>query len=451
MIHTAALPRPYCLASSAMLPLLALSLCIPSPAEPQSPVRFEYAAKTICGLPRNVPNFELPLQPYATVLNVHNPTAAVVVLVKRLALGFPPGLERPGTVAPVALDTLPPGAALAIDCFDLRRRVSSLPAFFEGFVVIQSTGTLDVVGVYAVPGGVDVQQVRERPIPLGVAKPLYVSDSTHVAVYAPGATGNATPLRVITGPNTGFRGPAGIALDATGQLYVANQGNAITLYPPGATGNAPPAATLAGSSTGLNGPADIALGPAGQLYVTNALGNSITTYAPGATGNAAPTNTIAGSNTGLNGPQGIALDAVGRLYVANQFGNSITVYAPGATGNATPGATITGANTGLSGPEGIAFDAAGRLYVANRANNSITIYAPGATGNASPVAALTGAATGLSAPTGIALDPLGQLAVANFANLTVTVYAAGASGNATPAATINVASALLFSPVWVAF
>jgi sugar lactone lactonase YvrE len=447
----AATPRPYGLASAGMLLVLALSVCIPSTAETQSPFRFEYAAKIICGLPRNVRNVELPLQPYATILNVHNPTAAMVVLVKRLALAFPPGLEQPGTVVPVAVDTLLPNAALAIDCFDLRRRVSNLPPFFDGFVVIQSSGTLDVVGAYTVPGGIDVQQVQERPITVAAAKALYVSDSTHIAVYAPGATGNAPPLRVITGPNTGL-GAAGIAVDAADQLYVANQLlNSITLYAPGATGNASPTATIAGSNTGLNRPTDIALGPASQLYVANALGNSITTYAPGATGNATPVTTIAGSNTGLNQPQGIAIDALGRLYVANQLGNAITVYAPGVSGNAAPAATISGGNTGLSSPAGIAFDAAGRLYVADRASNSITVYAAGATGNASPVAAIAGGATGLGAPTGIALDALGQLAVANFASQTVTVYAAGASGNATPVATINVAIALLINPGWVAY
>jgi hypothetical protein len=137
-MRPAAVPRPYRQASFGRLLAPALALCIPSQAETQSPFQFEYAAKTICGLPRNVRNVELPLQRYATILNVHNPTAAMVVLVKRLALAFPPGLEQPGTVAPVALDTLLPDAALAIDCFDLRRRVSNLPSFFEGFVVIQA-------------------------------------------------------------------------------------------------------------------------------------------------------------------------------------------------------------------------------------------------------------------------------------------------------------------------
>ena len=60
-----------------------------------------------------------------------------------------------------------------------------------------------------------------------------------------------------------------------------------------------------GASTGLNGPTGIALDAAGNLYVANTLGNSITVYAPGASGDAAPVATISGGHTGLNGPIGI--------------------------------------------------------------------------------------------------------------------------------------------------
>ena len=46
----------------------------------------------------------------------------------------------------------------------LRRRVAKVAQlpFFEGFVVVTSTDSLDIVAVYTVPGGIDVVQVPER-------------------------------------------------------------------------------------------------------------------------------------------------------------------------------------------------------------------------------------------------------------------------------------------------
>src|SRR5207245_6458234 len=153
---------------------------------------------------------------------------------------------------------------------------------------------------------------------------------------------------------------------------VANYyGSSITVYAPGASGNASPSTTIAGSNTGLSWPWGIARDAVGNLYVVNSWSSSgstsITVYAPGASGNATPSATITGNNTGLSSPHGIALDAAGRLYVANGGSNTITVYAARATGNAAPIATIAGANAGLSGPMGLACDAGGRLDVGNAA------------------------------------------------------------------------------------
>src|SRR5438034_700103 len=127
-------------------------------------------------------------------------------------------------------------------------------------------------------------------------------------------------------------------------LYVVNSGaNSVAAYAPGASGDATPIDTIAGSNTGLNAGGALALDSAGNLYVANYYGSSITVYAPGANGNATPSTTIAGSNTGLSWPWGIARDAAGNLYVVNSWSSSgstsITVYAAGASGNATPSAT----------------------------------------------------------------------------------------------------------------
>jgi hypothetical protein len=93
-------------------------------------------------------------------------------------------------------------------------------------------------------------------------------------------------------------------------LFVTNQAStSVTEYAPGASGNATPVATIAGPNTGLDEAAGVAIDPSGNLFVTNVSGNSVTEYAPGAGGNAIPLATIEGSDTGLDGPFGIAVAA----------------------------------------------------------------------------------------------------------------------------------------------
>jgi hypothetical protein len=61
--------------------------------------------------------------------------------------------------------------------------------------------------------------------------------------FASGASGNVTPVRTITGAATKLFGVSGIAADAAGTLYVANN-NYVTEYAAGASGNATPIAQI---------------------------------------------------------------------------------------------------------------------------------------------------------------------------------------------------------------
>src|SRR5438552_7737169 len=258
-------------------------------------------------------------------------------------------------------------------------------------------------------------------------------------------TAGTTPgTAVVAATSAGISATATVTVLAAGKpLYVANEvfGSSITVYAPGASGNATPTATIAGDNTGLSFPFGVALDGAGNIYVTNSASsvggsNSITVYAAGASGNATPAATIAGGNTGLDFPTGIALDGTGNIYVGNSGGNitvdgSITVYAAGASGSATPTATIASGNTVLSIQQGIALDGAGNIYVANIVSNSITIYAAGTNGNATPAASIAGGNTGLSLPVGIALEGAGNLYVTNFSGTSVTAYGTGGRGEST--------------------
>jgi len=130
--------------------------------------RFQYVAKFVCGTPtpRDTSRFQIVVQRYATVINVYSPTDTAQIW-KKLALGYPEGNERPGALIPFASDTLLPGHAFAIDCRDVATKAKQRPgSFFDGFVIILSSGPLDVVGIYTVPGGIDVADAKEHAIKL---------------------------------------------------------------------------------------------------------------------------------------------------------------------------------------------------------------------------------------------------------------------------------------------
>jgi len=131
------------------------------PSGPDGGFPFQYAAKVVCGVQKEAQGV-VP-QNYATTINIHNPNPnGEARFLKKLALTIPPGGQKPGEIFPIGEHLLGSDGALATDCTDLRTRVAGLPPFFEGFVVLQSFASLDVVGVYTVPGGIDVVQVQER-------------------------------------------------------------------------------------------------------------------------------------------------------------------------------------------------------------------------------------------------------------------------------------------------
>src|SRR5262252_6186176 len=131
------------------------------------------------------------------------------------------------------------------------------------------------------------------------SRQIYVvnSDSRNVTAYPAASSGDvapsgeATPIRVIKGDATRLGYAAGLALDGTGRIYVANSGGSVTVYSGGANGDAAPSAIISGPGTGLDGPRAVALDHAGRIYVANWNSHSITVYAPDANGDATPTAT----------------------------------------------------------------------------------------------------------------------------------------------------------------
>ena len=232
---------------------------------------------------------------------------------------------------------------------------------------------------------------------------IYVSQAgNQVLVFAPEATGNAAPVRTIAGPNTALALPIGLALDASGNLYVANRmGAGVTVYPPGASGDVAPLRTLAAS--GMQAAEGIAIGKDGDVFVSTcpSCGNSgggqvaVFHFPAGATQS---DYSIAGQNTGFSDPGSIALDADQDLVVANSFGGTVATFAPGATGNAAPTQSFT--PSPATNLQAIAL-ADGTLFIATP-DGLLSLFPVSATGNAT--AAATFSSLSVQYPAGVAVD-----------------------------------------------
>ncbi|HYB92336.1 MAG TPA: hypothetical protein VEC38_14965 [Candidatus Binataceae bacterium] len=320
--------------------------------------------------------------------------------------------------------------------------------------VVNEAPIATIAGGFDLPAGIAVDSLGNIYVANETGGPFVpgTEDAGQITVYPPGSNGDTAPIATISGAATGLAQPLAIALDSSGNIYVANyhtantSGNleydsSITVYQAGSNGDARPMAIITGSHTLLpDFPQGIVLDSSGNLYVT---GGSVNVYPAGSNGNVPPAAIIKGPDTGLDGPYGIALDASGSLYVANADGGtnhlgSITIYAAGSSGDAAPLVTITSSSTGLDGASGIAVDSSGNIYVANQlAGGSVTIYSPGSYAAAAPIATIAGDKTRLYHPFGIAVDSRRNIFVLND-DKAITVYGEGSAGNVTPKATIKI-------------
>ncbi|HET6167342.1 MAG TPA: hypothetical protein VFE07_10990 [Marmoricola sp.] len=212
------------------------------------------------------------------------------------------------------------------------------------------------------------------------------AQSNAVLEFAAGATGDVAPATIISGPNTHLVDPFSIVLDPAGNVYVSNEGNlttgpapdftttvtdaSIVEYAAGARGDASPIRRLAGPLTGFNEPGSglgmLARDAFGDLDVTTLDRRTIEQFGPAANGDVAPIATIGGANTRLTGPIGIAVDSDREIVVDNQdVGSSMEVFSPGASGNDSPIRSIAGSNSELGLVMGVdVIDAAATRLIA---------------------------------------------------------------------------------------
>jgi sugar lactone lactonase YvrE len=240
-----------------------------------------------------------------------------------------------------------------------------------------------------------------------------------ITVYPTGSVAGVPPTAKISGPNTMLSFPVGVAVDQTRKIYavndyhpyISNSDYSVVVYAPGSSGDVKPEARISGSNTGLFNPVGLAVDAGGNIYVANRSPSSVTVFRSGSTGNVAPSATI--DTACIPNPtdpfrsgeiQSIAVDSARNIYVTCIDPVAVNMFAAGSKGNVTPTASISGSNTGITGPGGIAVDSSGEIYVANPP--LILVFAPGSKGNSAPVRTIGGPLTPLALiGSSIALQP----------------------------------------------
>ncbi|HXS11305.1 MAG TPA: Ig-like domain repeat protein [Acidobacteriaceae bacterium] len=290
------------------------------------------------------------------------------------------------------------------------RRVDAQSHLIETIAGIGSPG-------FSGDGGPATQATISTPGGLAIdgAGDIYFADSGNQIVRRIDVNGDITTVAG-TPQSQGYSGdggpatsaklflPEGIALDAAGNLYIADTGNAVIREVDAATGKISTVAGVPGSpgyngegtstASQLNSPWTVTVGPDNSLYIADTYNNRIRRVSGGTISTIAGTGAQGFSGDDgparsavLNLPIGVALDPAGDLYIADS-GNDRVRKVSAATGDVNAGtATIeTMIGTGgegfsgdggpasqakLHGPYALLFAQNGDFYFTDTINNRI--------------------------------------------------------------------------------
>lgn len=233
---------------------------------------------------------------------------------------------------------------------------------------------------------------------------IYVADTGGLKIRKITSLGEVTTLAGISGfpgstdgvgTSARFSGPAGVAVDSSGNVYVADAGNhkIRKISPDGFVSTFAGTGTSGstdgeGSAASFFSPYGIDIDTNGNIYVGDSRNNKIRKISPAAVVTTLAGSGIAGSTDGLgttasfNFPTGVAIDSNGNILVADRLNNKIRKITPDGNVTTLAGNGAVGSTDGIRTsasfyyPFGVAVSPDGYIYVADSGNNKIRRISP---------------------------------------------------------------------------
>jgi len=346
--------------------------------------------------------------------------------------------------------------------------------------VTASNGIISTIAGNGVPGFSGDGQLAifaELNEPFGVAVDaagnIFIADSENGRIRKVTASTGVISTFAGNGDQTfgGDNGPASnaalglpedVAVDTSGNVYIADWGNSRIRRVSPASGTI---VTIAGGATGFAGdglpatsgqlsfdPLGITLDSAGNLYIGDNLNNRVRMVSA-ATG---IISTIAGTGVAnysgdngpaasaqINNPVGVAVDSHGNVYIADNGNHRVRKVAAGTgtittyAGNGTQGffgEGVAATSAELNHPFGLAIDGLDNLFIVDAGNNRIRKVAAG-TGIITTVAGNGNAGysgdhglatnASINSPSGVAVDEAGNIFIGDADNNVIREVAAG--------------------------
>ena len=401
--------------------------------------------------------------------------------------GTTPGTLSAGAVAlSFSVTTLPAGASCTISFVVASTHVGTNPNSTSGVSTNEAaTGSpSNIANLTVVPGTIyiaDSQNNRGRQVNTVTGTINTLAGNGTGGFAGDGGLATSAELKI----------PFGVAVDSAGNAYIADaQNNRIrrvsttgiitTVAGNGSAGSAGDGGPAVSAS--LNNPTGVAIDATGNLYIADQYNNKIRVV-----NIAGLISTFAGNGTVGNGgdggpataaalyyPGGVALDGLGSMYIADtnnhrirkvniSTGTITTIAGSGSVGYSCAAGVATA--VGLHNPFGVAADASGNIYIADTYNQCIRKVTAGniTTLAGNGIASFGGdggpaTSASLNYPSGVVVDGVGDIYIADVVNNRVRMVSplgmittlagtgvAGFSGDGGPAP-----AARLYNPTGVA-